>query len=207
MVLADGGIVYIFRCGCFYLMRIEGSLVRDPRERPLPASMRSTAAVRRGRPRVRYRPVIRSPEDVRSLRAHGVPVYLVTDDWVTNSRYPVQFEPWLAVPESIAGSIESGYRILRIRDEDALRRPGLAELVTWLLRFDPLAARAVALRNRDQISSLELYRRIRNEGLEGPATKVRLQQVMPAIPAVGQPLPAKDLAWADRNNPELKATA
>ncbi|MCI4346672.1 MAG: hypothetical protein L3K07_07995 [Thermoplasmata archaeon] len=131
----------------------------------------------------------------------------MTDEWVTQSRYPVQFDPWLAVPESIAGSFDSAYRILRIRDEDALRRPGLAELVTWLLRFDPLAARAVALRNRKAIPALELYRRIRNEGLEGPATKVRLQQLMPAIPKVGPSLPAKDLAWADRNNPELKPAA
>ncbi|MCI4363014.1 MAG: hypothetical protein L3K13_01730 [Thermoplasmata archaeon] len=131
----------------------------------------------------------------------------MTDEWVTQSRYPVRFDPWLAVPESIAGSFDSAYRILRIRDEDALRRPGLAELVTWLLRFDPLAARAVALRNRDAIPALELYRRIRNEGLEGPATKVRLQQLMPSIPRVGPSLPAKDLAWADRNNPELKSTA
>jgi hypothetical protein len=154
---------------------------------------------------VRYRPIVRSPEDVRSLRDHGVPVFLVTEEWVSESRYPVRFDPWLAVPESIAGSFESAYRILPIRDEDALRRPGLEELVTWLLRFDPLAARAVALRNRKAISALELYRRIRNEGLEGPATKVRLQQVMPAIPRIGQPLPAKDLAWADRNNPELRA--
>lgn len=186
-------------------MRIEGSLIREPRERPLPPGMRSSAPSRRGRPRVRYRPIVRSPDDVRSLRRHGVPVFLVTDEWVSENRYPVRFEPWLAVPESIAGSFDSAYRILRIRDEDALRRPGLAELVTWLLRFDPLAARAVALRNRDSISALELYRRIRNEGVEGPATKVRLQQVMPAIPTVGQALPAKDLAWADRNNPPLKA--
>jgi hypothetical protein len=132
-------------------------------------------------------------------------VFLVTDEWVTQCRYPVRFEPWLAVPESIAGSFDSTYRILRIRDEEALRRPGLAELVTWLLRFDPLAARAVALRNRTAISALELYRRVRNEGLEGPATKVRLQQLMPSIPKVGESLPAKDLAWSDQNNPELEA--
>lgn len=188
-------------------MRIEGSLIRDARERPLPAHMRSATLVRRGRPRVRFRPVVRSPEDVRSLRHHGVPVFLVTDEWVSQNRYPVQFEPWLAVPESIAESFDTAYRILRVRDEDALRRPGLAELVTWLLRFDPLAARAVALRNRTAISGLELYRRIRNEGLEGPATRVRLQQLMPEIPRVGQPLPAKDLQWADRNNPELRVTS
>ncbi|HEV2449734.1 MAG TPA: hypothetical protein VGU43_04905 [Thermoplasmata archaeon] len=186
-------------------MRIEGTLVRDPREHPLPASMRSRARVHRGRPRVHYRPVVRSPADVRALRHRGVPVFLVTDEWVSQSRYPVRFDPWLAVPESLTGSIESPYRILGIRDEDALRRPGLEELVTWLLRFDPLAARAVALRNRKAISGLELYRRIRNEGLEAPATRVRLQQLMPQIPKVGTSLPARDLAWADRNNPELRS--
>lgn len=185
-------------------MRIEGALVRDPREHPLPARMRAARRAHRGRPRVRYHPVVRSPSDVRALRHHGVPVFLVTDEWVSRSRYPVRFEPWLAVPESLAGSFESAYRILGLRDEDALRRPGLEELVTWLLRFDPLAARAVALRNRKQISALELYRRIRNEGLEAPATRVRLQQIMPAIPKVGSSLPARDLAWADKNNPELR---
>ncbi len=126
---------------------------------------------------------------------------LVTSEWVTKSGYPVTFRPWLAVSEKLSRKITSEYRILPVRDADALRQPGLVELVTFLLRFDPLAARVVARRNRARLDPNELYRRVRNEGVEGPATKVRLQEFAPAIPKVGTPLPVGDLRWVERNNP------
>lgn len=80
----------------------------------------------------------------------------------------------------------------------------MEELVTLLLRFDPLAARVVARRNRLGIDPHELYRRVRNEGLEGPATKVRLQEFAPALPKVGTSLPREELRWIERNNPPLQ---
>jgi hypothetical protein len=130
----------------------------------------------------------------------------LTDEWVGESGYPTKFRPWLVAAESIAPFLESSYRVLPVRDPGSVETPGLPELVSYLLRIDPLAARAVALRNRRRISRSELYRRIRNEGLEGPATRVRLQEIVPELPRVGEALPLEDLRFVDENNPALEGT-
>ena len=149
---------------------------------------------------------MRTPQDVERLRRHRVPAFLLTSEWVTRSGYPVSFRPWLALPERLTGCVSSDYRTLPVKDEEALRQPGPVELVVLLLRFDPLAARVVARRNRSVLDPHELYRRVRNEGLEGPATRVRLQDLAPAIPKVGTALPAEELRWIERNNPPLEPT-
>jgi len=183
--------------------RLELRLLREPGERPLPRDALGRSAQRRGRPRTEYRPRVRSAGDVERLRRHRVPAFLLTSDWVTRSGYPVSFRPWLVLPERLAGSVASDFRTLPIKDEEALRQPGPVELVVLLLKFDPLAARVVARRNRASLNPHELYRRVRNEGLEAPATRVRLQELAPAIPRVGPSLPAEELRWIERNNPPL----
>ncbi len=115
----------------------------------------------------------------------------------------MQFRPWLALPEELSTKISSDFRILPVRDAEALKDPGIEELVALLLRFDPLAARVVAVRNRPKLDPNELYRRIRNEGLERAATKVRLQEFARALPVVGESLPREELLWVERNNPPL----
>ena len=182
-------------------MKLEASLLRETGERPLPSPMLVLVRRGRGRPRAEYRPRVRSPEDVEVLRRHRVPALLVTSEWVSESGYPVRFRPWLALPEELAGKVTSDYRVLPVKDGDGLKQPGVVELVTLLLRFDPLAARVVARRNRRTIDPHELYRRVRNEGLERAATKVRLQEFAPALPVVGSPLPREELRWLERNNP------
>lgn len=184
-------------------MKIEAGLFREPGERPFPREMLTPTSKARGRPKKEYRPRIRSASDVDQLRRHGVPVVLLTSEWVTKSGYPVRFRPWLALPEELATKVSSEYRILPVRDGEALRDPGIEELVALLLRFDPLAARLVAKRNRLILDANELYRRIRNEGLERAATKVRLQEFTPTLPVVGSPLPREELRWIERNNPPL----
>lgn len=184
-------------------MKVEWSLFREPGERPLPRDMLSPAATPRGRPKREYHPRIRTARDVEQLRRRRVPALLLTSEWVTRSGYPVRFQPWLALPEGISGKVSSEFRILPVRDGESLRAPGIVELVTLLLRFDPLAARVVASRNRRALDPNELYRRIRNEGLERAATKVRLQEFAPALPVVGTPLPREELRWIERNNPRL----
>ncbi len=181
--------------------------MREPGERPFPGAMQVVSAHRRGRPRREYRPRVRTADDVDRLRHHHVPALLLTPEWVTKSGYPVNFRPWLVVPEHLSGQFATEYRTLPIKDEDALREPGMVELVTFLLRFDPLAARVVATRNRGSLDPNELYRRVRNEALERPATKVRLQEFAPAIPVVGTPLPQEELEWIEENNPPLGAPA
>ncbi len=194
-------IVYILSWRFIPPVKLEGRLFREPGERPLPAEMLASLPRQRGRPRSEYRPKVRSEADVRRLRRHRVPAVLLTAEWVSRSGYPVAFRPWLVVPERLSDQLASEYRVLPVKDEEALREPGVVELVTWLLRFDPLAARVVASRNRAHLDPHELYRRVRNEGVERPATKIRLQQFAPAIPRVGEPLPASELRWIERNNP------
>jgi hypothetical protein len=186
-------------------MKVEARLLRDPGEHPLPREMLQNFPKARGRPKAEYRPHVRTARDVDRLRHHRVPALLLTPEWVTSSGYPVNFRPWLVVPENLLAQISSVYRILPVKDEEALREPGPVELVTFLLRFDPLAARVVAVRNRARIDPNELYRRVRNEGLERPATKVRLQEFAPAIPEVGPALPREELEWIEVNNPEVSA--
>ncbi len=182
-------------------MRVEAGLFREPGERTLPRDLLVPVARTRGRPRAEYRPRVRTAQDVETLLELGVPARLVTSEWVTDRGYPVQFRPWLAVPEGLSGKIATEFRLLPVRDPDLLRAPGVEELVTLLLRFDPLAARVVARRNRAALDRWELYRRVRNEGLERAATRVRLQELAPAIPAVGEALPREELRWLEKNNP------
>jgi hypothetical protein len=185
-------------------MRVLGALVREAGEHVPARSLFRRIRPARGRPKARYRALIRSASDVQRLRRRRVPVYLLTAEWVGESGYPTQFRPWLVAAESIAPLLESTFRVLPVRDPGSVEAPGLPELVTYLLRFDPLAARAVALRNRRRLNRSELYRRIRNERLEGAATRVRLQEIVPELPEVGEPLPLEDLEYVDENNPALR---
>ena len=182
-------------------MQLVGSLLREPGEHPLPPEMLVARSRPRGRPRKEYRPRVRTTEDVERLRRHGVPAFLLTSERITNMGYPVHFPSWLVLPRELSSKVTSEFRVLPVRDADALREPGVVELVALLLRFDPLAARVVAQRNRGGLDRHELYRRVRNEGLERAATKVRLQDFAPAIPRVGEPLPREELRWIERNNP------
>jgi hypothetical protein len=186
-------------------MRLEGAVLREAGEHPLPVAVLRPATRRRGRPRVEYCPTVRSEADANLLRRHGVPVHLLTSDWVSHHGYPVDFRPWLVVPERIAGKVASAFRVLPVRDEDAVRDPGLEETIVFLLRFDPIAARLVSVRNRRALDPHELYRRVRNEGVEGPATRIRLQELSPAIPRVGTSIPRSELSWLEKNNPPLGA--
>ena len=182
-------------------MRLESGLYREPGEHSPRWPVRSSRRTPRGRPRAEYRPHVVTAHDVDQLRRHRVPAFLLTSEWVTAAGYPVRFRPWLVLPEGLVSKVSSDYRILPVKDGEALRHPGLVELVTLLLRFDPLAARVVAVRNRTRIDPHELYRRIRNEELERNATKVRMQEFAPALPTVGSPLPREELRWIERNNP------
>jgi len=104
--------------------------------------------------------------------------------------------------EGLAGKVSSSaYSRVLVRDRDALRSPGFEEVLTFLLKVDMLAARELARRNAGKFDPNELYRRVRNEGMEERATKVRLQEFVPGLPKVGEPFPKDELDWADRNVP------
>ncbi|HLM69951.1 MAG TPA: hypothetical protein VK423_01015 [Thermoplasmata archaeon] len=182
-------------------MRLETTLFREAGEHPLPRAVAVPVPKPKGRPRVGYLPRVQSVEDVERWRRRGLPLALLTSDWVTQNGYPEKFRPLLFVYADLANQVQSRYRVVPVRDRDALREPGFEEFVTFLLKVDTLAARAVVLRNQGKYNPSELYRRVRNEGLERLATKVRLQEFVPGLPVVGEQLPEADLAWVERNNP------
>jgi len=185
-------------------MRLETTVHRNAGERPPPRSLATPVAKPKGRPRLDYEFRVRTEGDVDRLRRRGLPVVLLKSDWVTANGYPEKFRPLLFTHEGFRPRlVESRFRVVPVRDADALRAPGFPEFVTFLLKVDTLAARAVLTRNRGRFDPNEVYRRVRNEGLERLATKVRLQDVVPALPVVGVPLPAEDLAYVERNNPPL----
>ena len=176
-------------------------LYREEGERSLPKGL--VVEVRRhgGRPKVPPHFSLRTVEDVDRLRRHKVPLFLLTPQAVTDAGYPMDFEPRVALPASMVTQVTSDLRLIRCRDAETLRETGLEAVATLMLRVDKLAARAVVQRNRSRVRVSELYRAVMNEGLQREATRVRFQDFARDLPRVGRALPARDLAWAMRNNP------
>jgi hypothetical protein len=181
-------------------VQLVAELLREPGEK-LPAQAVAERRRGPGRPPTKYHVWVASEGDVESCRESHVPVALLTPEWVTRAGYPTEFRPWLAVAEAWAPRVDSPYRMMKVRDPETLRGSGVEQLVTLLLRYDRLAARVVAWRNRRSLNSAELYRHVRNEHLEVEATRVRLFEFAGDLPRVGSPLPAADLTMVQRNNP------
>jgi len=198
-----GGRININTChGLYRSMKMLSELVRSDEVNSLPRVFVPLDGARRGRPPTLYRLRADSEKDVEAARRHGLPLVLLTPEWVTAHGYPEHFRPLLFVWEGLAGMVSSSaYSRVLVRDRDALREPGFEEFVTFLLKVDALAARAVVLRNRGKYDPHELYRRVRNEGMEERATRVRLQEFVPGLPMVGEPFPQADLDWAEKNAP------
>jgi hypothetical protein len=139
----------------------------------------------RGRPESRYRLLISNEEDVKVARQFKVPVYLLTPMLVTGLGYPVTFPEHLLVAREVSGAVDSEYpRIILSKIESALQ-PTIEDIVVALLSIDPLAARGVLIRNRSSVDPLRLLRKVIQEDVEREATWVNLQEISPAIPAVG----------------------
>lgn len=181
---------------------METFVFRERGERSLPADLALRVAKPRGRPRVEYMFRVKSPEDVERLRRLGFPCALLTSEWVSSNGYPQRFGPLLfTAQETVDNLAESVFPVIPVKDKEALTEPRFEEFVTFLLKVDTLAARAVLRRNSGKYNPSELYRRFRNEGLERLATKVNLQEFVPALPRVGESLSTADLDWVESNNP------
>ncbi len=199
----DHGRVNINTCHDFScLMEVLSELVRSDEANSLPRVFVPVKARHRGRPPTLYRLRADTEKDVEAARRHGLPLFLLTPEWVTAHGYPEHFRPLLFVWEGLAGKVSSSaFSRVLVRDRDAFRSPGFEEMLTFLLKVDMLAARELVRRNVGKFDPNELYRRVRNGGMEERATKVRLQEFVPSLPTVGDPFPKADLDWADRNAP------
>lgn len=181
-------------------MHVERSLHRDRSDRRLPAVILVRQRAHAGRPRELFRLRIRSRDDARLARRAGLPVHLVTPEDTAAFGYAMTFPPRLVTARSLAGLVDTPYRVHPMESERDTLHPRLEDLVVVMLKIDPFAARAIALRNPEFIDPVRLLRRALQEGVEREATLVRLQEVCPGLPAVGESLPLNGLQTQDQNN-------
>ncbi len=181
-------------------MNVEAFLSSAPRGLVQASRIVRTARRVRGRPPTRVRLSLDSIEDVDTARRYGVPVYLLTSELVTALGYPIVFPAQLLVAPEIDGAIDSPFPRIVVRSAEAALRPHIEDLVVALLRIDALAARGLAVRNRASVDPRQLLRRVLQAEMELEATRVNLQELAPAIPRIGTPLPQPLLEEQDRNS-------
>lgn len=175
------------------------TLTREgPKGAPVPRILEKESRAR-GRPVDQFRLVLREAADVEEARALGLPTYLLTCELVTMLGCSVTFPPQLLIGRSLGPATVAPWRRILVLREETLLDPRLEDLVGALLHVNPLTARSVLLRNRGTVDPTRLHRVVVTEGLEAPATLVRLQEFVPSIPRSGEPLPEESLRKQDRN--------
>jgi hypothetical protein len=181
-------------------MRPDLTVVREKETHRVPRIFVPEERVPR-RPKTRYRIRLETAGDVEEARRADLPVYLLTDEIVSALGFPIHFPPRLIVAREWAAAVDTTFRTIVFVDRESVDSPRLEDLiVAMLLDLDPFAARALALRNSDVLRPDRLTVRVIQEKAERMATQVRLQQVAPGIPKVGNELPERSLARLDRNN-------
>lgn len=126
-------------------------------------------------------------------------MFPIRDDMVTMLGYPMRFPTLLVVPRAARSAVESNLPVVDFLADRAVSRPRLEDIMIAMLRFDPLAARALIHRNLDHVDKVYLAKRIYQEDLEEDATRVRLHELLPFAP-VGVPLSAEAIKRVDRAN-------
>jgi len=174
-------------------MKTKIDLVRSPEDRALPRDILATQARTSHRPPAKYRLILRSAKDAEEARRVGLPVFAITDSMVTMLGYSMTFPPLVLVPRGMKQVVETKLPVIEFLSEAAIRQPRLDDIIVAMLRFDPLAARALAQRNDDAIDKSYLLKRILQEDLEEEATRVRFQDLLPALPLRGEPLQKRAL--------------
>lgn len=180
-------------------MRVRSSLVREPSDRLGRQSPLQPIEPRRGRPERKYRIRIHNLDDVRTARSLGLPIWAATGDLVSALGVPMVMPPTLAVWRPLLDAMETDFRTHGVEKLASATQPKIEDLAVLLLRFDPLAARAMLLWNREFVDSTRLLCAVIEEGAQRLATEVDLQEIAPGIPRVGPTLPMEALRRQDRD--------
>src|SRR3990172_6785157 len=130
-------------------MRLDTRLIRSDRDKRIPARLLRTEAKESHRPRNRYRLVIRNASDARNAVRARLPVFPIRDEMVTMLGYPMTFRTFIVVPRVARSAIESDLPVVEFLSEQAVSNPRIEDVMIAMLRFDPLAARALIRRNLD----------------------------------------------------------
>jgi hypothetical protein len=173
-------------CNLYVMMAAPPVLVRSGRAAASAVFVPVSPA--RGRPRVEFRARVRSRADAEEARRANVPLFVLTREMVAGLGYPVNLPDLLLVAESIRGAIDSTLAVIPFVSEDAVRDPRVEDVIVALLRVNPLIARVLLERNRSDVQSEYLLKRVLVESVERLATRVRFQDVVPTIPVVGDAL-------------------
>ena len=182
-------------------MKPETVLVRDPGDRALVPSIFVREESVRGGQRARYRLRLRSKKDVDAARRVRLALSLLEPEAIASLGYPLSFKPRLLVGESEALAIvETKFKPIVFRHEDAARNPTLEDTIVAMLEVDPLGARRIAVENRDQLDGALLLKRILGEDKERLAYRVRLDDFAPGLPLPRgvRPIPRESLRVEDR---------
>lgn len=180
-------------------MQLEAKLIRSDREKRIPIRLLRREAKEPHRPRGRYRLVIRDTDDAQIAKRENLPLFPIRDDMVTMLGYPMRFPTILVVARAARSAIESKLPVVEFLSERAVINPRIEDIMIAMLRFDPLAARALISRNLDLVDKTYLVKRIYQEDLEEDATRVRLHELLPFSP-VGAALPEQAITKLDRAN-------
>jgi hypothetical protein len=181
-------------------MKVHGSLTFGPGDVCPPGGSFVEISRRRGRPWKHYRLRVRAPEDVEVARRLGLSLYLLTPERVAELGAPTNFRPYLLVAQELEPAVDTEYPRIVSRYGECVRNPRIEDLVAALLSVDPLVARLLAMRNRKFIDPVRLAERVVQEGVAGPATRVRLQDIAPGIPELGPMWPQRTLEEHDRGH-------
>ena len=176
-----------------------GSLIREPLDRITRADPFVPMRRPRGRPVAQYRVRVRDEADVARARQFGVPLHLVSPVDAAVFGFPMTFPPVVVVWRPLRDAVLTRFEIREFESQSASRWPQLEDLAIVLLRIDPFAARAVLLRNREFVRPGYLASRVQEEGCVEEASFVRLQEVAPDLPVLGDQLSAGVLARQDAN--------
>jgi hypothetical protein len=170
-------------------MRTDLTILREPSDRALPPSI----FVRESRPS--HRPVARfekvrvfSDNDARIIRRARLPLYLLTEEEVSTLGYPIHFPSQLIVARPFLPKVETSLGIIPFFSESAVRDFRPEDTAIAMLRFDRIGARVLVDRNPKWDRSY-LVRRVFEESLVERATYVRLPDVLPGLPRIGDEIP------------------
>ena len=153
---------------------------------------------------MRYTIRLRNEADVETARKAKVPVFLLTDRSMERLRYPMKFPPILFAAATYRAAVEAPWIVMESTSPPS--KPRDEDLLTYLLRLDPLAARAVLDRNIQRLDRDYLTLRITEERLNARATRVRMHDRLPKLITIGDSLPKQQLNRVlARNRPHRRA--
>lgn len=154
----------------------------------------------KGRPSVRLRVRVDSEEDANAANKAGVPLFALTSRTVTALGYPIRFPTQLVVASTVRSAVDSSFRMILFNSEEAALRPKIEDVIVALLTIDPVVARVVLERNRDEVRPEYLLKRVLTENQEQLAAWARFFDVVPTLPRLGKSLPAANLDREFRKN-------